>query len=54
MIYDSPEGTCGFSKKKIAKVNRYIKLCNPFPLTGNPRIINSFPQIRQFVFVPSI
>ena len=38
----------GFSKT-IAKVNRYIELCNPFPRTEilYVRIINSFPRIRQ-------
>ena len=47
--YDSPEGTWGFSKKKL--VNRYIELFNPFSRISNSflRISNSFPQIGQFV-----
>ena len=34
---------------QIAKVNRYIGLCNPFSRIENPflRIINSFPRNRQ-------
>ena len=41
--------------KKIAKVNRYIQLCNPFSriLNSNNQLIlsdcNSFPRIRQSV-----
>ena len=37
--------------KKVAKVNRYIELCNPFPRNENPfKRTNSFPRIRQFAF----
>ena len=64
LSYESPEGYL----EKIAKVARYIELCDPLPRIENPfsRIINSFPQIRQFVlpdcnsfarfthFIPSI
>ena len=39
-MYESPEGTWGFSKKPL--VNRYIELCNPFS-----RISNLFPLIRS-------
>ena len=39
VLYENPEGTCGFSEK-IAKVNRCIELCNLFP-----RIENQFSGI---------
>ena len=42
-IYESTKGTCRLSKK-IAEVNSYIELCNPFSW-----IINSFPQMGHFL-----